>query len=330
MCFALDLTNANLQECLDSISAELLSPDPLRSQRLRLVLAPKSQAWDVEKGRWAPVKGPKAAQAKLRPLAHVTVRDQIVATTFMILLADIVETRQGDPRGPSREVRKRKMASYGHRLLCDEENERLTYRWGNAVTYRQYSEDYQAFVARPQEVVKEEFGDSTQWAIVYADLSQFYDRVRPETLYLKVQAILGPEADVSFLERFRTFFDWKWHPADLSEIQRYSRGAKPVIERFDRIALPQGLVASGFFANVFLIDFDEAVWRGLAEWHDGDAWQVVDYCRYVDDMRFVLRLGAGLAGASEKEISNRVLRLPWAVVTGTRPRFGATIRASAR
>lgn len=304
----LDLTNARLQERLQTVSGELQSDNPLRSERLRLVLAPKSLPWDVEKGRWAPVDGPKAAQAKLRPLAHVGVRDQIIATAFMLVLADTVETRQGDPRGSVAELRRRKMMSYGHRLLCDEEDGRLVYRWGNAITYRQYFEDYQAFVARPQQVVNTEMAESTQWAIVYADLSQFYDRVRPDALFQKLASHLGPSADVSLLNKFRTFFDWKWHQDDQADIQKYSRSVKPAIEQFDRVALPQGLVVSGFFSNVFLLDFDEAIWRGLNEWHDGDAWQMVDYCRYVDDMRFVVRLGAGLAGASEKDISSRVCR----------------------
>lgn len=35
---------------------------------------------------------------ELRPLAHVSLRDQVVTTAIMLCLADLVETLQGDPR----------------------------------------------------------------------------------------------------------------------------------------------------------------------------------------------------------------------------------------
>lgn len=302
----LDLTNARLQERMAAIASELRTAAPLCAERLRLVLAPKSHPWKVENNRWVPTKGARAVQARLRPLAHVSVRDQIIATAFMLLLADVVETRQGDPRGSVADLRKRAVMSYGHRLFCDNEDNKLHYRWGNSGAYRKYFEDYQGFVARPQQVVQQEFGDSPNWAIVCADLSQFYDRVRPEALFQKVEAILGPQPDAALLERFRTFFDWRWHQADQEDVDRYAASVKPAIERFDRVALPQGLVASGFFANIYLIDFDEAIWGGLNQWHDGDGWQLVDYCRYVDDMRFVVRLGPGLADVSKDDLAERV------------------------
>ena len=302
----LDLTNADLEERLRAIAAELMSADPLRPEPMRLVLAPKSQAWDVKNGEWLPVEGPRSVETRLRPLAHVSVRDQIIGTTFLILLSDAIETRQGDPRGTLDSARKRGVVSYGHRLFCDEERGRLSFRWGNAVVYRQYFQDYQAFISRPKQVVDVEFRDSTAWAIVYADLSQFYDRVRPAVLFKKIKKLLGPKTDARLLASFQSFFDWNWHPADQTEARRYAQGADPQIEGFDHVALPQGLVASGFFSNAVLIEFDEAVWSGRNQWHDNNSWQLVDYCRYVDDMRFVVRLGADLQDASEGEIADKV------------------------
>ena len=148
-----DLTNANLEERLLAIAEAARSQDALQSEPLRLVLAPKSQKWDIVKGQWLPVAGPAVVAGKLRPLAHVSVRDQIIATAFMILCADTIETRQGDPRVSAIDARARKMVSYGHRLFCDAEANELRFRWGNSVVYRQYFQDYQAFIERPQEIV---------------------------------------------------------------------------------------------------------------------------------------------------------------------------------
>lgn len=302
----LDLTNADLEDRLRMIADELRSPDPLRPEPLRLVLAPKSQQWDVEKAEWLPVDGPRSVERRLRPLAHASVRDQIIATALMILLADTVETRQGDPRGTVADARRRGMVSYGHRLFCDEEDGQLVYRWGNAVVYRQYFQDYQAFISRPQQIVSDEFPNATNWAIVYADLSQFYDRVRPSLLLQKIERLLGADADALLLAKLRGLFDWNWDLADQAEARRYARTADPPIEGFDHIALPQGLVPSGFFSNVVLIEFDEAVRASLNQWYDNNGWQLIDYCRYVDDMRFVVRLGPDLQDASETEIADCV------------------------
>jgi len=304
-----DLTNADLEERLRAITESIRSTDELRSQPLRLVLAPKSQDWDVIKGEWKPVEGPASVAARLRPLSHVTVRDQIIATAFMLLFADVIETRQGDPRGSANDARRRKMVSYGHRLLCDNDEDELRFRWGNSVVYRRYFQDYQHFVSRPEEIVREVFGESTDWAIVQADLSQFYDRVRPSALHQKVQTLFHGTADDAILAKFSAFFSWSWHPTNLKEVLNYAIDADPPISDFDQIALPQGLVASGFFANAALIDFDESVSRDFDQWFDVGSWQLVDFCRYVDDMRIVVRLGHNLIHASDQEIRDRVLGL---------------------
>jgi hypothetical protein len=107
----LDLTNADLEGRLKSIADELAGGEPLLSNPLRLVLAPKSQSWEIKNNEWVPTKGPSSSAERLRPLAHLSVRDQIVGTAFMILLADAVETRQGDPRVSAVQGHKGKMVS---------------------------------------------------------------------------------------------------------------------------------------------------------------------------------------------------------------------------
>jgi hypothetical protein len=284
----LDLTNSNLGECIQAISLELASEETVNTDPLRLVFAPKSQQWELKNDRWRNVD---TLDTKLRPLAHVTVRDQIIATAFMMLVANIAETRQGDPRQNPLDAHKSRMVSYGHRLFCDREDRNLHFRWGNATIYRQYFQDYQYFVKRPQEIISYYFGDvDDSWAIVTADLSQFYDRVRPELLHNAVERMLGNNSNKEFIDVFSSFFNWSWSPKDAPAAAKYADCCKPSpIERFDRIALPQGLVVSGFFANVVLLDFDSSVVK-LFDQVQASGLCIVDYCRYVDDMRFVIRL----------------------------------------
>ena len=92
---ALDRAAANLPAFIGGIREHIQSLQTWQSKPLRIVPAPKSQRWRVQEGRWAPDKGVKPA---LRPLAHVELVDQVVATALMLCLADRVETMQGDPR----------------------------------------------------------------------------------------------------------------------------------------------------------------------------------------------------------------------------------------
>jgi hypothetical protein len=56
---------------------------------------------------------------------------------------------------------------------------------------------------------------------------------------------------------------------------------------FSTVALPQGLVAAGFFANVALLDFDQGLRASLDEEMEPGV-RIEDVCRYVDDLRIVL------------------------------------------
>lgn len=179
-------------ERLARIIESVRSADPLRSEPLRLVLAPKTQSWDIKNGSWSPTEGRASVARRLRPLSHVSARDQIQATAFMLLLADGIETRQGDPRGCASDARQRNIVSYGHRLLCDTDTEGLHFRWGNSVVYRRYFQDYQQFVSRPEEIVREAFGESTDWAMAQPICRNFTiesDRhcyIKRSTIYLLI------------------------------------------------------------------------------------------------------------------------------------------------
>ncbi len=118
---------AEIQEAIDSYAT--WTPEPLE-----LVPAPKTQRWCFDdSGNWIP-RPNQGYQKKLRPLAHVALRDQVVATAIMLCLADRSETRMNDTRLSidSKENRRRVLA-YGHRLVCDDaEGGGLRHRWGSA------------------------------------------------------------------------------------------------------------------------------------------------------------------------------------------------------
>jgi len=139
---ALDRATANLPEFIAELKRSLEAHEEWKNNPLRLVLAPKSQVWEVaEDQTWQLAKdsdGKKPDKGgddklRMRPLAHVDLRDQVVATAVMLCLANRVETRQQDPRinFEKDELRKR-VVSYGHRLFCDKEEQELHHRWGSA------------------------------------------------------------------------------------------------------------------------------------------------------------------------------------------------------
>lgn len=272
---------------------------------LRLVFAPKRSTWQVRKQRWSPQQGKSVG---IRPLAHATVRDQVFGTAFLICLANIAETVQGDPTKPPEQAIAGGTASYGNRLFCDYELDGLHFRWGNSDTYRKWFTDYRAFIKRPKAVIADQFREDRNWAEIRTDLAQFYDRVRPSLLYKKVAALVGPSADPDFLHAFRRFFDWQWDAEDSKEAEDYAARCEPPIQGFSHIALPQGLVASGFFANMVLTDFDQALRTARGSKPVGSDWELVDYVRYVDDLRLVLRVGKSSEAQQLKEEVTRWLQ----------------------
>ncbi len=285
----LDRVAVNLPRFLTQLAEQLKAPDQWSNDPLRIVPAPKGQQWRVKPGTklWGPVEGGKTA-AKLRPLAHVSLKDQVAATAVMLCLANRVETIQGDPRDSiaNAETRKR-ITSYGNRLFCDTTpGGELRHRWGSGKLYRAYFQDYRSFLARPEIVAKEmTTRDGARVVIVRSDLRQFYDRVRPELLDRKIDGLARQSDDPGFFTLAHRLLNWAWDKKDSREVAGYAMQAE--LPDFSRVALPQGLVAAGFFANVVLLDFDqsfrEALFRDIAP-----GVRLEDVSRYVDDLCIVL------------------------------------------
>ena len=181
----------------------------------------------------------------------------------------------------------------------------LRHRWGSAKLYRAYFQDYRTFLSRP-EVVAESIpaAEGKRVYIVHADLRQFYDRVRPNLLAEAIDRVRRDGDDPAFFSLAASVLDWGWQSRDEErDVRIYTRQVE--LDDFTRVALPQGLVASGFFANVVLLPFDKAL-RAAFGTEIVSGILLVDACRYVDDFRVLIAIDPNSAGSSndlEKTVS---------------------------
>lgn len=226
----------------------------------------------------------------LRPLAHLMVRDQTWATAAMLCLADIVETAQGDCDENNYQIaRSQKVYSYGNRLLCDWRGGKAWFRWGNSQAYRKFFTDYQNFLKRPVVIGSEianSIGETDRVYIVSLDLKKFYDHVDKQELSIRLQTLCR-QSGYKFCEGFWKVFEkitnWQWDDKSQKRAQELNLELGK--------GLPQGLVSSGFFANAYMLDFDQKVGTYIHRSIPNSSGIVLhDYCRYVDDLRLVVSI----------------------------------------
>lgn len=287
----LDLSAVNLPNFLKGIQDRIRSGEPWKPKPLRFVPAPKSQKWKIEGPVWKYDDNEKISiNDRIRPLAYVALEDQVLATAILLCLADRVESAQGDPR---LDVRKSenlvKVVSYGNRLLCDREKDRLYHRWASMKYYRSYFQDYHSFLTRTSYIVVDKYKkeDRDRVAIIQTDLSKFYDRVRPNHLHQNILKFQKCGKESAFFDFAKSVLQWDWHEEDLEEVKNYALESS--IDGFESIALPQGLTASGFFANVVLLPFDRILINNFCK-EIVPGVLLIDACRYVDDLRCVIEI----------------------------------------
>ncbi len=262
-----------------------------------------------------PCSEPKDVSDKLRPLAHVALRDQVLATALMLCLANRVETRQGDSRPPRKGEPLQNRAqeglipfmSYGNRLVCDAEAGEIRHRWGSTKLYRGFSQDYRTFLDQPRRHAEEEVhnGSGNRAFIVQTDIRRFYDQVTPEALQRAIGCLQLPSDEPEFFELAKRVLCWEWNESDCAEVARYAKEGE--IRNLDRIALPQGLVSAGFWANVALLEFDKALAETRPRLAAPD-FKVVHACRYVDDIRIVLSTTDGNLQTASQEKAEEATR----------------------
>lgn len=301
----IDYESLRLPQFIGDIQERLQNPEKWVSDPLELVPAPKNQQWIYRDENWKPHE--KNIDLKIRPLAHLSLQDQVVATAIMLCLADRVETALGDPRLRIDKVKNRsEILAYGHRLFCESDHGKLYHLWGSNKLYRRYFKDYQTFLQRPKVVAKniiesKDQNEKFEVAIIQSDLSKFYDRVRPELLQKKVCKFQKTPNESAFFWLASSVFNWQWQ--DKTRAYRYAKDHN--IEGFDSVALPQGLVAAGFFANVVLSDFETSLRAALDKRLPDSELILKDICYYVDDFRIVMRVPKG---TSEDDIKSETVK----------------------
>lgn len=318
----LDIEALRIPEFIRQIQERIGKADRFEARPLKLVPAPKNQRWAYVDGEWTPQE--TKIDKKLRPLAHVDLQDQVIATAMMLCLADRVENRLGNPRlSVAKEQNRKRTLAYGHRLFCDGEgNTPLRHRWGSSKLYRSFFQDYQTFLERPKIVAKKlragnENGEADfEIAIVQSDLSKFYDRVRPSFLHSKLRSLKREDDEEPFFQLAEKLLDWRWE--DRARAKRYAIAHK--IPDFGEVALPQGLVASGFFANIALLNFDDALRTRIGTTIDeGLSLVLHDACYYVDDFRMVLAFPKGTEQVREDDVRHRVAAMLQSTLESTAP-----------
>lgn len=285
---ALDVSALTIEENVKKWSQSIRTDEP---RVLELVPAAKSEVWIFDHKGWRP-EVERKGKVPLRPLAHMTIRDQTWASSAMLCLADAVETAQKNcsERNQSFEqARKNKVYSYGNRLVCDwNDDGHAWFRWGNSETYRRFFTDYQNFLKRPLELgrlASEQCIGSEEVFIVNLDLSKFYNNIDIHELVNRLKLISDEFGHVyceEFWDAFNRITSWRWAEDDIELARNLKIGN---IED----GLPQGLVSAGFFANAYLINFDRKVGDNLGK-SGGTKNNIIihDYCRYVDDLRLVV------------------------------------------
>lgn len=248
--------------------------------------------------KWAPVE---LDSLKLRPLAHIGIKEQTIMILAMMCLANDVEALQGDPSIEYDKAHEKKVVSYGNRLYCtyNEDSEgKLTaeHNYGATTIYSKYFTDYRKFLQRPYHFAAKALPEKSPDEEVYLvelDLSQFFDLINRKKLVKEIERIVSTQQGVSTANEgpvrtiFNSFEDWEWSECAKKS---YHLCATDSVHKPPK-GLPQGLVASGFLSNIYMLGFDtqisELINSDIPD-ESGKTLTLIDYCRYVDDMRLVV------------------------------------------
>lgn len=312
--FELDRTVVDLDNKVQTWIDEILK-DGFRLRPLKLVPVPKTSSWefkyidpfssyiglkgngsfDVERSkrishRWQPVLDEKNKVKGLRPLAHISIADQTLFTSILMCLANTVETLQGDSSTDFDEVHEKNIVNYGNRLYCQYLDEKAKFSWGNNTTYSKFYADYRKFLERTiffgRKALNHKNGNEQVYEI-QLDIEKFFDKIQRPKLVEKIKDIA--ENDDPLLNKILTCLNaWEW---DESSPKLYKEVCAKENDNIPE-GIPQGLVAGGFLANIYLLEFDkwfaDLIGKDLIE-----NIRLVDYCRYVDDMRLIVIVGKG-------------------------------------
>ncbi|MGE7665814.1 reverse transcriptase domain-containing protein [Ureibacillus composti] len=265
-----------------------------KTNKIKIIPAPKSHKWEVTNSdedfeKWIPVENEEKEFAT-RPLGRISLRDQTYAVAGLMCLANIVETRQGPTNFGIKESINSKVKSFGNRLHCNWINDvdgkyKADFSYGNKQLYRKYFEDFELFLERPKEICMKKHKEGIEAENLFVlsfDLEKFYDNVNISLLIEKVSNLIEKtmdELDPQFIETLKKILSWE-------------KDNDKITKKFDtyEFGLPQGLAASGFLANIYLLDFDDEIKSYINKNLKNNNVKVLDYIRYVDDIRITIEL----------------------------------------
>jgi len=327
---------ANLKHWLKTLDEEKLSFTPLK-----LIPAPKTSRWGFveftltpenlinrrisELGHthdWQPTPKEDEEVKTLRPLAHIAIKEQTVFTSLMMCIADDVETLQGDSSTIFDEVHSKGVVNYGNRLFCQFFDDKAQFSWGNSTTYSKFFVDYRKFLERSRHFGNIALSQRMPSEVVYEihlDLAKFFDCIDRKQLIGKIKALVEPNVwkrtktlygkpNKNYLCKLLEAFDkWDW---DEESPKLYKAVCATNETASIPNGIPQGLVAGGFFANIYMLDFD-AWFNELIGKDFADNIHLVDYSRYVDDMRLIVvakadETAAGIKAIIEEKINEKL------------------------
>jgi hypothetical protein len=273
------------------------------NSEVEIIPVPKNAKWEINTSndesivdkfnawRSTPImEDNKQQELTTRNISNVPMESQVLAMSLLMNIAEIVENQQKKIISNSLTASNKRIYSYGNRLDCywekrDDEFEAY-FKTGSIKTYENYFNNYQLFIKRPEEICKYYYDGLDLYKELYIisfDLKDFYDSINLNLLYEKLEGIVKNYVSnyelSNFLKSIKNILSWK------TGVNKTFNG------------LPQGLAASGFFANAFLIDFDEAIGSMIDKQLEKTNGTIIirDYCRYVDDLRFVVEVDRNIS-----------------------------------
>ena len=213
-----------------------------------------------------------------RPLCRQAFRDEVVEVALLSLLANHFEPLWGD----SENDHFPDLWSLGNRLHLVKSDQDRAFSVGNARIYRDWGDDYARFVKDTESAfntVLTGLSRDDQVVLICTDLKSFYPTIDRQRLAKILKRHTKPDLRPLIDRMFGTYNVHVSAGCDGKEGQLSSTG------------LPQGPAHSGFWANVYLADFDQWVMSRLPVLlrKQGVFCQLRFYARYVDDMRLVFR-----------------------------------------
>lgn len=205
---------------------------------------------------------------KLRQLSHLPFKAQVSAAAILMMIGEEWDELFGKRDSEGRTI-------LGNRLDCIEIDGSEKFRLGSRTTYRFWADDYSQFVSLTSKRFNrslEELKGKRRVALVSTDFSSFYPSIDLNRL-----------ADLILSSKSLT-------EVERPHVKKFFAAIQRGMEAANLSGLPQGMISSGFFANIYLHRFDEQIWSEFTA-HPalrGKNPEIHFYSRYVDDIRVIV------------------------------------------